>query len=220
MIWEFLFDLGDSQLVFRPEIAVTTPRPDIVIFSRSKKAVLLVPLEDRVAAGHTRKKNRFAGFVQQCTENGWFARRFAVEVGCLGYFSPSLNPLGYQALFPANFEMNVVVVAHRCSYVLFLRRSCVDWNSWSMGWPFHLLKARLGSPHCSYLAARFSPSMSFPFSPKLALPCPLPQQCLLCVHFSVSSFGSSRPPQWALIHYASIIFSIICLKKHNPKGKA
>ena len=59
--WEFLFDLGDSQLVFPPEIAVTTQRPDIVIFSRSKKAVLLVeltvPLEDRVAAGHTRKEN-------------------------------------------------------------------------------------------------------------------------------------------------------------------
>ena len=92
--WEFLFDLGDSQLVFPPEIAVTTQRPDIVIFSRSKKAVLLVeltvPLEDRVAAGHTRKENRYAGLVQQCTENGWFARCFAVEVGCLGYVSPSL----------------------------------------------------------------------------------------------------------------------------------
>ena len=95
--WEFLFDLGDSQLVFPPEIAVTTQRPDIVIFSRSKKAVLLieltVPLEDLVSAGHTRKENRYAALVQQCSENGWFARCFAVEVGCLGYVSPSLYTL-------------------------------------------------------------------------------------------------------------------------------
>ena len=59
--WEFLFDLGDSPLVFPPEIAVTIQRPDILIFSRSKKAVLIieltVPLQDRVTAGHyTAKK--------------------------------------------------------------------------------------------------------------------------------------------------------------------
>ena len=94
--WEFLFDLGDSQLVFPPEITVTTQRPDIVIFSRSKKAVLLieliVPLEDRdrATAGHTRKENRYAALVQQCCENRWFARCVAVEVGCLGYVFPSL----------------------------------------------------------------------------------------------------------------------------------
>ena len=139
--WEFLFDLGDSQLVFPPEIAVTTQRPDIVIFSRSKKAVLLVeltvPLEDRVAAGHTRKENRYAGLVQQCTENGWFARCFAVEVGCLGYVSPSLfhclESLGIPSSTSRKLRNECSRVAHRCSYVLFLRRSCVDWTSWSMG---------------------------------------------------------------------------------------
>ena len=139
--WEFLFDLGDSQLVFPPEIAVTTQRPDIVIFSRSKKAVLLVeltvPLEDRVAAGHTRKENRYAGLVQQCTENGWFARCFAVEVGCLGYVSPSLlhclDSLGIPSSTSRKLRNECSRVAHRCSYVLFLRRNCVDWSSWSMG---------------------------------------------------------------------------------------
>ena len=135
---EFLFDLGDSQLLFPPEIAVTTQRPDIVIFSRSKKAVLfvelMVPLEDHVATGHTQKEKRYAGLVQQCTENGRFAHCFAVEVGCLGFLLKkpnwrnvekkestddlamfhhpcftALNPFGYQALLPANFEMNIVV---------------------------------------------------------------------------------------------------------------
>ena len=139
--WEFLFDLGDSQLVFPPEIAVTTQRPDIVIFSRSKKAVLLieltVPLEDRVTAGHTRKENRYAALVQQCSENGWFARCFAVEVGCLGYVSPSLlhclESLGIPSSTSRKLRNECSRVAHRCSYVLFLRRKCTEWTSWSMG---------------------------------------------------------------------------------------
>ena len=173
--WEFLFDLGDSQLVFPPEIAVTTQRPDIVIFSRSKKAVLLVeltvPLEDRVAAGHTRKENRYAGLVQQCTENGWFARCFAVEVGCLGYVSPSLlhclDSLGIPSSTSRKLRNECSRVAHRCSYVLFLRRNCVDWTSWSMGWPFHLLKAALVLLSVLIWQLAFSPFMYFP----------LPQTC-------------------------------------------
>ena len=87
---EFLFDLvrsEDIQLVFPPESPATTQRPDIFILSRSKKAVLLVlltiPLGDRVAAGHISKKTRYAGLVQQCTENGYIARWFAVEDGYL-----------------------------------------------------------------------------------------------------------------------------------------
>ena len=98
---------------------------------------LTVPLEDRVAAGHTRKENRYAGLVQQCTENGWFARCFAVEVGCLGYVSPSLfhclESLGIPSSTSRKLRNECSRVAHRCSYVLFLRRSCVDWTSWSMG---------------------------------------------------------------------------------------
>ena len=35
---KFLFDLGDSQLVFPPEIAVNTQRPDIVIFFSIKES--------------------------------------------------------------------------------------------------------------------------------------------------------------------------------------
>ena len=126
--WEFLFDLGDSQLVFPREIAVTTQRPDIVIFSRSRKAVLLieltVPLEDRVTAGHTSKENRYAALVQQCSENGWFARCFAVEVGCLGYVSPSLlhclESLGIPSSTSRKLRNECSHVAHRCSYVYVL----------------------------------------------------------------------------------------------------
>ena len=54
-------------------------------------------------------------------------------------------------------------------------------------------KARLGSPHCSYLAARFPPCMSFPFS-QACSPMPTAATMLALCAFSVSSFGPARPP--------------------------
>ena len=139
--WEFLFDLGAPRLVFPPEIAVTLQRPDVVIFSRLKKSVILieltVPAEDRVAISHSLKKCRYKDLVKQCTENGWFTRCFAVEVGCLGYVSPSLlhclESLGIPSSTSRKVRNECSRVALRCSYVLFLRRNCVDWTSWSMG---------------------------------------------------------------------------------------
>ena len=141
MIGSFFLIWATLSLLSPPEIAVTTQRPDIVIFSRSKKAVhlieLTVPLEDRVTAGHSRKENRYAALVQQCSENGWFARCFAVEVGCLGYVSPSLihclESLGIPSSTSRKLRNEYSRVAHRCSYVLFLRRKCTEWSSQSMG---------------------------------------------------------------------------------------
>ena len=59
--WVFLFDL-ETGLIFPPEIASTTQRPDIVIYSKSKKIVVLIeltcPLEDRISTAHELKKDR------------------------------------------------------------------------------------------------------------------------------------------------------------------
>ena len=58
--WVFLFDL-ETGLVFPPEIGSTTQRPDIVIYSKSKKIVVLtnVPLEDRISTAHELKNDRY-----------------------------------------------------------------------------------------------------------------------------------------------------------------
>ena len=53
--WVFLFDL-ETGLIFPPEIASTTQRPDIVIYSKSKNIVVLIeltcPLENRISTAH------------------------------------------------------------------------------------------------------------------------------------------------------------------------
>lgn len=134
--WEFLFDLG-SSLVFPPEIALTSQRPDIVIFSRTLKTVILieltVPLEDRTSLAHDRKMSRYASLCTLCTENGWRCSLYAVEVGCLGFVSLSLlqcfENLGFSRSLARRVRNECSRVALRCSYLLFLRRQIPAWST-------------------------------------------------------------------------------------------
>ena len=126
---------------------------------------------------------------------------FAVEVGCLGYVSPSLfhclESLGIPSATSRKLRNECSRVAHRCSYVLFLCRSCVDWTSWSMGWPSTFLKLALVLLAVLIWQLAFLLVCPFPF-PKLALLCPLPQQCLLCVHFCFFLWACPPSPRWSL----------------------
>ena len=134
--WEFLYDLGPTKLSFPVEIAVTTQRPDIVIFSRSLKKVILieltVPLEDRAAASNERKVSRYAHLRTECEENGWQCSLYAIEVGCLGFVSLSLlrclEDLGLSRSLVRKVRNECSRVALRCSYLLFLRRGISTWS--------------------------------------------------------------------------------------------
>ena len=67
--WTFLYDL-EGQLQFPIEAAVTSLRPDVVLFSRSSKTIVLleltVPLEDNVHQAHDRKTSKYSAFVTAC----------------------------------------------------------------------------------------------------------------------------------------------------------
>ena len=136
--WEFRFDIGMTQTdLFPPEIAVTLQRPDIVIFSRSKRQVILVeltiPLEDRVAQANERKQRRYADLLSKCEENGWHATHFPVEVGCRGFVAFSLvrclRDLGFPRCWAKRVRTECSRVALRCSYLLYLRRAIPEWSS-------------------------------------------------------------------------------------------
>ena len=86
--WTFLYDL-EGQLQFPIEAAETSLRPDVVLFSRSSKTIVLleltVPLEDNVHLAHDRKTSKYSALVTACEENGFKTHVFALEVGCLCY---------------------------------------------------------------------------------------------------------------------------------------
>ena len=90
--WQIATDL--EHLSFPAEAAVTAQRPDIVIWSRSVKSIIMVeltvPWEENIEVSHERKLSRYSGLVAQCRNNGWHCELFAVEVGARGFISSSM----------------------------------------------------------------------------------------------------------------------------------
>ena len=60
---------------FPIEAAVTSLRPDVVLFSRPSKTIvfleLTLPLEDNVHLAHERKTSKYSALVTACEENGF-----------------------------------------------------------------------------------------------------------------------------------------------------
>ena len=134
--WVFLFDLEES-LVFPPEIALTTLRPDAVIYSRKLKSVILfeltVPTEDRVSIAESIKTSRYKGLISECHSNGWKSRLITVEIGCRGFTPNSLmhtlKLLGLPKASCAETKTACSVTAYRCSYVIYLNRKASKWHT-------------------------------------------------------------------------------------------
>ena len=133
--WTFLYDL-EGQLQFPIEAAVTSLRPDVVLFSRSSKTIVLleltVPLEDNVHLAHDRKTTKYSALVTACEENGFKTHMFALEVGCLGYcphsFLHCFEALGLPKSAARQIRSEASKTALRSSYVLFLRRGMPTWE--------------------------------------------------------------------------------------------
>ena len=134
--WDFRFDLGSEALQFPIEAAATSLRPDIVIYSCTKKIVVMleltVPLEDRSHLAHERKTSKYASLARTCEENGFTTHFFALEVGCLGFcphsFLTCLEALGLPKSLARKIRTECARVALRCSYLLYLRRGISNWN--------------------------------------------------------------------------------------------
>ena len=83
---------GLAIYAFPVELAASSLRPNIAIYSLSMQVVILVeltvPLEHRVAATHTIKANRF---VTACKCKGFNAIHLPVEVGIRGFVAQSFS---------------------------------------------------------------------------------------------------------------------------------
>ena len=134
--WDFHFDLGSEALQFPNEAAATSMRPDIVIYSCTKKIIVMlertVPLEDRSHLAHGRKTLKYASLARTCEENGFTTHFFALEVGCLGFcphsFLTYLEALRLPKSSACKIRTECARVALRCSNFLYLRRGISNWN--------------------------------------------------------------------------------------------
>ena len=92
--WHVATDLKHN-FIFPIEIALTTKRPDIVIWSVKAKKVfvieLTVPFEENFDWAHQRKLEKYEDLREQCVINGWLTNIFPIEVGCRGFIANSAS---------------------------------------------------------------------------------------------------------------------------------
>ena len=133
--WALRADL-DRQLKFPQEIAITSLRPDIVIWSIAMKTVVMaeltVPWEDGLEAAFERKKERYAELAAACAQAGWRAYTYPVEVGCRGFTGTSiqrlLKTLGIRGAKLERVRKELAEEAEQGSFWLWLRRKDRAWG--------------------------------------------------------------------------------------------
>lgn len=83
-----LVDL-DQRLCFPVEIATTSLRPDLVLWSSSLRSAfiveLTVPWEDAVMEAYEQKSLKYSELAADAEKHGWKTKVYPVEVGCRGF---------------------------------------------------------------------------------------------------------------------------------------
>nr|XP_061836945.1 uncharacterized protein LOC133619721 [Nerophis lumbriciformis] len=133
--WEMRADLK-KQLKFPEEIAHTTLRPDIVLWSRGTKQVVLIeltePWEERMEEAYERKLRKYQTLILESQQNGWKAWNLPVEVGCRGFAGRSLwralGLLGIEGLARKRLVANTTKRAEEASRWIWIQRK-VRWQS-------------------------------------------------------------------------------------------
>ena len=136
--WILMADL-QTQLVFPPEITVTRLRPDIVMWSRSTRNLIIieltVPWEERMEEVNERKREKYQDLVDECKEKGWKTWCWPIEVGSRGFAGQSmwrmLKNLGIVGNQKKRLVDKTTKAAERASRWLWLRKE-EQWRSYSV----------------------------------------------------------------------------------------
>ena len=91
--WQWRVDIG-NHLKVPKQIATTTLRPDLILWSTETKQVLLieltVPWEENIEVACERKLEKYQELVEQCKVNKWRTACHPIEVGCRGFAGRSV----------------------------------------------------------------------------------------------------------------------------------
>ena len=133
--WKILYDFQGSPTV--PSfLTVTTLRPDIVLYSCSIKAVIIIeltcPCEENMPYWHDKKRENYHSLCTSIKANGWRVFFFAVEVGARGYTAESLlsclRCLGFPSKLCRSTIKNMSTTCLKCSFDIWMARNCSSWK--------------------------------------------------------------------------------------------
>ena len=92
--WNLEFDL-DVMLVVPVFLAVSALCPDILLFSRSTKKLIIIeltcPCEENMSQWHEEKLQKYYPLCCSIRSNGWSVCFFATEVGARGFCAESVR---------------------------------------------------------------------------------------------------------------------------------
>ena len=125
----------DTKLVFPPFIAVTTLRPDIVLYSPLLKIVIILeltcPCEENMEEWHRVKFEKYEPLSEAARSNGWSSHLFPIEVGARGYCSTSIRSclmrLGFSRKHIKQIMKSLSLTSIKSSFHIWQSRECKDW---------------------------------------------------------------------------------------------
>lgn len=134
--WKILTDFESNKLVFPPEILSTNLRPDIVIWSISRKRVVLLeltcPAEEGFANATTRKLIRYDELMELIRRAGWEPFHYPFEVGARGFVARStfrcISAVGLKPTTKRQLIKALGTICARCSYTIYLSRDNRAWD--------------------------------------------------------------------------------------------
>ncbi|CAG9566860.1 unnamed protein product [Danaus chrysippus] len=95
--WTIMMDTYEKQYKIPEDICASASRPDIFLFSRILKRVVMieltVPWETNIPKDHTIKVNKYYELTNELTRNRFVVDLYAVEVGARGITAKSLYNL-------------------------------------------------------------------------------------------------------------------------------
>jgi hypothetical protein len=134
--WKLLVDYLDAPYVFPPEILATNLRPDIIIWSTSRKIIIIIeltcPMEENLLTQMHLKIARYTGLKSDLESNGWKVVLHTIEVGARGYvhdktFQKCFRGLGFAPRATAKIKKNLSLLAVRASTTIYQHRNKPLW---------------------------------------------------------------------------------------------
>ncbi len=134
--WRMLVDYEEKRMVFPPVICATNLRPDIVIWSKLSRVVLLMELtvcaEEGIDAAQLRKESKYTHLLEEINEaKCWRAQLFTLEIGARGLVSSraygTFTKLGLTGRSAKKLCKGLSTVAARCSYAIYLAHNNRVW---------------------------------------------------------------------------------------------
>ena len=130
-------DLPDQNYVFPPDIYNTAERPDIVIWSKKSKKVILLeltcPAEEGILAARLRKESKYKPLIENISRNtAWKPTLLTLEIGVRGFIAASsqqvLMKIGLKRQSISMLCRKLSETSARCSFTLYLAANSKFWE--------------------------------------------------------------------------------------------